>query len=147
MFIAAVRSQPNLTTKGTRISQARVTAERMVRELRQGRIVYTATATQLSLLTHVYNASCGTASGGFCRVTYTCATGGTCTRVQANPDGSGASSAVTVIDGLATGNVFSYLSGSGGTNFVTVTFQYPGQNGGTGIKVSDGAALRGVPIS
>jgi Tfp pilus assembly protein PilW len=147
MFVAAVRSQPNLNTKGIRITQARVLAERMVRELRQGRTVYTATATQLSFLTHLYNASCGSASGGFCRVTYTCTTGGTCTRVQAKPDGSSASSPATVVTGLANGNVFSYLTGSGGTNFVTVTFQYPAQNGGTGVKVSDGAALRGVPVS
>jgi hypothetical protein len=67
--------------------------------------------------------------------------------VQAKPDGTSAGSPATVIDGLASGNVFSYLAGSGGTNFVTITFQYPGLSGGTGIKVSDGAALRGVPLS
>jgi Tfp pilus assembly protein PilW len=147
VFVAAVRSQPNLTTKGINISKARVTAERVVRELRQGRTVYTATPTQISLLTHVYNASCGAASGGFCRVTYTCSASGTCTRIQAKPDGTSASTPATVVAGLANGNVFSYLTAAGGTNFVTVTFQFPGQNGGTGIKVSDGAALRGVPTS
>jgi type II secretory pathway pseudopilin PulG len=147
VFVAAVRSQPDLTDKGNSVTSARTTAERLVRELRQGRTVYTATASQLSFLTHLYNQSCGAASGGFCRVTYTCSGSGTCTRIQAKPDGSSASSAATVISGLANGNVFSYLTGAGGTNYVNVTFQFPGQHGLTGIKVNDGAALRNVPSS
>jgi prepilin-type N-terminal cleavage/methylation domain-containing protein len=147
VFVAAVKSQPNLTTRGNSVSTARVTAERLVRELRQGRTVYTATASSLSFLTHLYNQSCGSASGGFCRVTYTCSPSGSCTRVQARPDGSGAGTAATVISGLANGNVFSYLTGAGGTNYVTITLQFPPINGGTGVKVTDGAALRNAPSS
>jgi prepilin-type N-terminal cleavage/methylation domain-containing protein len=147
VFVAAVQSQPDLTTRGNSVTGARVTAERLVRELRQGRTVYTATASSFSFLTHLYNQSCGSASGGFCRVTYTCSPSGSCTRVQANPDGSGASTAATVISGLANGNVFSYLTGAGGTNYVTITLQFPPINGGTGVKVTDGAALRNAPSS
>jgi len=47
IFTAAVRSQPGLTTRDDQIYQARVTAERLVREFRQGRAVYTSTASQL----------------------------------------------------------------------------------------------------
>ena len=145
VFVAAVRSQPGLTARDDHISQARTTVERLVRELRQGRTVYTSTASQLTFLTYVPNSSCGAASSGFCRVTYNCAVSGstaTCTRTEANPDGSSGTSPYTVATGLGSANVFSYLSGSSGTNFITISFPFPGQNGGAGIKVTDGAALR-----
>jgi prepilin-type N-terminal cleavage/methylation domain-containing protein len=149
VFIAAVHSQPTQTAQGSSVQQARVSAERMVRELRQGKDVYTAAPSQLSFLTHTTNQSCGAASGGYCRVTYTCSTSGTCTRVQARPDGSGASPPTKLVDGLTNGlNVFGApLSGPGGDNYVTITFQFPGQNGGTGLQVTEGAAMRNVPSS
>ena len=148
VFVAAVRSQPNLTTRGTTISQARTSAERMVRELRQGKTVYTATSSQLSFLTHVpSNDSCGAGSaGGFCRVTYTC-TGGTCTRVTAKPDGSSPGSPYTLVSGLAGNLVFNYSYGPSGPTYIGINFMFPGQNGGNGISVSDGASLMNAPWS
>ncbi len=98
IFTAAVRSQPGLTTRDDQIYQARVTAERLVREFRK-------------------------------------------------PDGTSPTPAAPVVKGLSSASVFSYLGGAGGSNYVTATFEFPGQHGGTGIKVSDGAALRNVPTS
>jgi prepilin-type N-terminal cleavage/methylation domain-containing protein len=91
VFTAAVRSQPGLARRGDAISQARFTMERLIRELRQGATVYTATPTQLSFTTYVDSASCGGAhssSAIVCRVSYTC-TATACTRVEAQPDGTG----------------------------------------------------------
>jgi type II secretory pathway pseudopilin PulG len=145
VFVAAVRSQPNLTTRGNAITQARTSAERMVRELRQGKTVYTATSSQLSFLTHVpSNDSCGSASSGFCRVTYTCSSG-TCTRVTAKPDGSSPGTPYTLVSGLAGNLVFGYSYGPSGPTYISINFIFPGQNGGTGISISDGAALRNAP--
>jgi len=83
-------------------------------------------------------------------VTYTCTASGsstTCTRTEAKPDGTSPTPAAPVVKGLSSASVFSYLGGAGGSNYVTATFEFPGQHGGTGIKVSDGAALRNVPTS
>ncbi len=141
VFITAIRSQPGLTTRGNAISNARFTTERIVRELRQGGTVYTATPTQLSFLTHVASASCGSGSNGFCRVTYTCSTSA-CTRVEARPDGTVPGAASTAVSGLSNGNVFSYSPSSTAPAYVGATFTFPGQNGDDAITVSDGAALR-----
>lgn len=145
VLVTAVRSQPGLNSRDNAISQARTTTERLVRELRQGGTVYTATATQLSFLTYVHSPTCGSASGSStsiqCRVTYTCSVSGTCTRTQANPDGTGAGAARTIVSGLSSGNVFSYSPDPSVPTYIGATFVFPGQNGHDAITVSDGAAL------
>ncbi len=144
VFTAAVRSQPGLERRGDAISQARFTMERLIRELRQGATVYTATPTQLSFSTYVDSASCGGApysSSMLCRVSYTC-TATACTRVEAQPDGTGPGSPVTVVSGLSSGDVFSYSPSTGAPRYIVATFTFPGQNGDDAITVSDGAALR-----
>jgi Tfp pilus assembly protein PilW len=144
VFTAAVRSQPGLTKRGDAISRARTTSERLIRELRQGSAVYTATATQLAFLTYVDSGTCGGAHSSTamqCRVTYTCASN-SCTRVEAKPDGTSPGVALTVVSGLSSSNVFSYSPTTGAPKYIGATFIFPGQNGDDAITVSDGAALR-----
>jgi Tfp pilus assembly protein PilW len=144
VFVTAIRSQPGLSQRDNAILQARVTTERLIRELRQGGSIYTAAATQLSFLTYVHSATCGGAGSSTsiqCRVTYTCTTSA-CTRVEAKPDGTSPGAASTVVSGLSNGNVFSYLPSATAPTYIGATFTFPGQNGDDAITVSDGAALR-----
>jgi len=149
VFVTAVRTQPGLTTRSNAIQQARFTTERIVRELRQGGTVYTATATQFSFLTYVHSAACGGSPSNTaiqCRVTYTCSSG-TCTRVEAKPDGTSPGTAYNVVSGLSNSNVFTYSPSSTSPTYVSATFTFPGRNGSDAITVSDGAALMNRPTS
>jgi prepilin-type N-terminal cleavage/methylation domain-containing protein len=144
MFTAAIRSQPKASSRLAKVRTARTTSERIVRELRQGWSTPTATSNQLSILTYVHRATCGGAYASAsiaCRVTYTC-TAGTCTRMEAQPNGTSPGPARQVVTGLSNGIVFSYTTGSGGSSWVGITLQFPGQNGDDAITVEDGAALR-----
>ena len=145
VFTAAVRSQPGQTKKGVAIQQARTIMERIVRELRQGSSVYTATSQQLSFVTYVHTSTCsGTGSSSTaiaCRVTYTC-TAGSCTRAQANPDGTGSGSATTMVTGLSSSNVFNYSPSSTAPSYIGATLTFPGSMGDDAITLTDGATLR-----
>jgi prepilin-type N-terminal cleavage/methylation domain-containing protein len=145
MFTAVIRAQPGQAAKGASIQQARATEERIVRELRQGASVYTATAQQLSFVTYVNSATCGGAPGSTsipCRVTYTC-TAGTCMRVEARPDGTSPGPARTVVTGLSSSNVFSYSPSTSAPSYIGATLVFPGKSGGSddAITLSDGATL------
>jgi prepilin-type N-terminal cleavage/methylation domain-containing protein len=144
MFTAAVRSQPKASARAAKVQQARTTSERIVRELRQGSAVSTATSAQLSILTYVHSSVCG---GSFasssipCRVTYTC-TAGTCTRVEAQPNGTAPGPAREVVSGLSNAIVFSYSPSSSAPSWVGITLGFPAENGDDAITIEDGAALR-----
>jgi Tfp pilus assembly protein PilW len=144
VMVTALHSQPSLNARGNAISTARTTTERLVRELRQGGSVYTATATQLSFLTYVHSATCGGARSSStrqCRVTYQCSPSGTCTRVEAQPDGTSPGAARTIVSGLSSGNVFTYSPSTTSPTYIGATFVFPGRNGDDAITVNDGAAL------
>jgi prepilin-type N-terminal cleavage/methylation domain-containing protein len=144
MFTAAVQSQPRQSAHLASERTARSTSEEIVRELREGWSTTTATSSQLSFLTYVHSATCGGAyatTSIACRVTYTC-TSGTCTRVEAQPNGTSPGPAQRLVTGLSNGTVFTYSTGSGGSTWVGVTLQFPGEDGGEGITVEDGATLR-----
>jgi Tfp pilus assembly protein PilW len=148
IFMVGVRDQPRLTARDAQIQQARFTMEQIVRELRQGSTVYTATSSQLAFLTYVKSATCGGAKATTaipCRVTYTC-TSGTCTRTERNPDGSGTSTATTVVTGLSSSSVFTYSPSSTAPTYVNATMTFPTPTGASAITIDDGAALRN-PIS
>lgn len=142
IFTAGIQSQPRVDTQAGAIQQARTTMERMVRELRQGSSVPTATGSTLGVVTFVDDATCGTTTPQ-CRVTYTC-TAGNCTRVVARPDGSSPGTAVRVVSGISNSStVFTYTpatSTMGAT--VGVTLAFPGKTGGNAITLSDAATLR-----
>jgi prepilin-type N-terminal cleavage/methylation domain-containing protein len=144
MFTAAIKSQPKASARLAKVRTARSTSEQIVRELRQGWSTPTATSNQLSILTYVHRATCGGAYSNTsipCRVTYTC-TSGTCTRVEARPDGTSPGTAKRVVTGLSNGIVFTYATGSGGSSWVGITLQFPATGGDDAITVEDGATLR-----
>jgi Tfp pilus assembly protein PilW len=149
MFTAAIQSQPQASARAAKVQQARTTVERIIRELRQGWGAPTATASQLAILTYVPHTTCGgttTGAATACRVTYTCASG-TCTRVEANADGTAPGPSQRVVSGLSSSNVFSYTFNSAGPTWVGVTLAFPAGNGDDAITVEDGAALRNPAVT
>jgi type IV pilus assembly protein PilW len=144
-FTASIRSQPRVSSQAAAIQHARFTMERMVRELRQGSTVPSATASQLSMVTNVDSATCGGSASSTaisCRVTYTCSSGA-CTRTEAKPDGTSPGPAVQVVQGLSSSNVFAYTPGTTtAPAYVAVTLAFPAKGGTDAITLSDGAALR-----
>jgi Tfp pilus assembly protein PilW len=135
MFTAAIGSQPKQSARLAKVQDARITSERLVRELRQGSAAPTATSSQLAIETY-----CGGAASP-CRVTYTC-TAGTCTRVEAQPGGASPGPATTVVSGLSNAIVFTYSPSSSAPRWVGITLQFPAEGGDDAITVEDGAALR-----
>ena len=145
VFTAALHSQPELSKRGDAISTGRTSMERLTRELRQGATVVSASANQLAFVTYVHSpASCAasySSTSNPCRVTYTCTTTG-CSRVQAKPDGTGASSSQPIVTGLSNPNVFTYSPSSTAPTYIGATFAFAGSNGHNAITVSDGVTLR-----
>jgi prepilin-type N-terminal cleavage/methylation domain-containing protein len=142
-FTASIRSQPRIDSQAHAIEQARTTMERLVRELRQGSSVSSASASQLSVVTYVDSTCGGTATPAAtqCRVTYSCS-GGACTRSLAKPDGSSPTTPTQVVSGLSSNSVFSYSPSAAAAAYVGVTLAIPAQTGHNAITLSDGAALR-----
>ena len=142
-FTSAIRNQPRIDSQANAIQQARTTMERMVRELRQGSSVPSASPSQLSIVTYV-DSTCGGASATRamqCRVTYACSSG-ICTRRLANPDGTSPTAPVRLVSGLSSNNVFSYSPSATTPTWVGVTLSFPAQTGHNAITLTDGAALR-----
>ncbi|MDQ3758888.1 MAG: hypothetical protein M3331_02950, partial [Actinomycetota bacterium] len=126
------------------IQEARVVMERLTREMRQGSLVTTATANQLSVVTNVNSAPCGGPASTDvqpCRVTYVC-TGGQCTRSEANPDGAGASTPVVVVRGISTDPVFTYTPSAAAPDYVGVALEFPAREGDDSITLTDGVTMR-----
>ena len=146
VFTSGLQNQMRADSKSAAVQQARVTMERMIRELRQGSGVAagtTASASQLSLVTYVPTTCAGAATSAstLCRVTYSCS-GGTCTRSLAMPDGSAPRPAERVVSGLSANDVFAYLPNATTPSLITVTLSFPAYGGGDAITLTDAAALR-----
>jgi type II secretory pathway pseudopilin PulG len=141
------RNQVRIADRSAQIQQGRAMIERFTRELREGSDVEDATGSGLNFLTFVRTPACGTPAPVAptdtaiqCRVSYLC-TAGRCTRSEGTPEGPGGTP-VTVADGLRdTSAVFSY-SPPTDPGHVGVRLEYPAQDGGESITLSDGAALR-----
>jgi prepilin-type N-terminal cleavage/methylation domain-containing protein len=121
VFVSGIRSEPRAAAKVEAIQQARVTVDRITRELRQGWETPTTSSNQLAIVTYVKVATCGGGAASTaipCRVTYTC-TAGACTRTVAQPDGTAPGPAVHV------GVAFAFDSG-----------------GAEPVTLGDGVALR-----
>jgi type II secretory pathway pseudopilin PulG len=143
IFIGAVRSEPRAAAKVAAIQQARVTVDRITRELRQGLETPTTSSNQLAIVTYVKAATCGGAAANTtipCRVTYTC-TAGTCTRVVSQPNGSAPGPAEQVASGLSGSSIFSYLPSAVDPSYIGVSIAFSG-DGGQPVTLSDGVALR-----
>jgi Tfp pilus assembly protein PilW len=145
VFVGAIRSEPRTASRVEAIQDARVTVDRITRELRQGLEVPTAKANELAVITYVKAATCGGATATTsipCRVTYTCA-GDQCTRTVAQPNGSAPGSPTVVADALVDANVFSFSPGSEDPAYVGVTFELQPDEGDA-VMLEDGVALRNL---
>lgn len=143
MFVSGIRSEPRTASKVMAIQQARVTVDRITRELRQGLETPTTLSNQLAIVTYVKAATCGGVGASTsipCRVTYTC-TAGSCTRVVAKPDGTAPGPSVNVATGLASTSVFSYAPSAKDPTYVGVALSVT-SDAGDPITLSDGVALR-----
>jgi Tfp pilus assembly protein PilW len=142
LFIGVIHSEPRTTSKVTAIQEARVTVDRITRELRQGLDTPTTSSSQLAIITYVKAATCGGAGASssiVCRVTYNCASGA-CTRTVSQPNGSAPGPATRVVSGLASTSVFSYLPTTAEPTYVGVSLSV--ETGGDPVTLGDGVALR-----
>lgn len=143
MFMSGIRSEPRTASKVMAIQQARVTVDRITRELRQGLETPTTLSSQLAIVTYVKAATCGGAAASTsipCRVTYTCSAG-SCDRVVAKPDGTAPGPSVKVATGLASTSIFSYAPSAKDPTYVGVALSFTSDSGDP-ITLSDGVALR-----
>ena len=143
-----VGTQPRIADRSSQIQDGRVMIERITRELREGSSIESPTASGVSFLTYVRTTQCGAAQPPpssatpaiQCRVTYTC-TAGRCVRSEAPPTAPGSGTTKTLLDGLRSSQVFSYTPVTN-PDYVSVTLEYPGEEGGESITLTDGAAMR-----
>lgn len=142
------RNQVRVADRSAQIQEGRAMIERITRELREGSGVQNPTPSGLSFLTYVRRQECGGSEPPAsddtaaiqCRVTYAC-TDGACTRTEARPDGFEPGPTVRLVEGLRSSAIFTYVPADN-PGYVTVTLEYPGQNGDETVTLSDGATLR-----
>lgn len=148
MLLSAVRSEPRTAAQVSAIQQARVAADRIVRELRQGREVPSlpsSSSSHLEIVTYVKGSNCAgeaTSIATPCRVIYDCE-GATCSRAVAQPDGTDAGAATIVATDLADPEIFSYSPSQVEPDYVGVELGVANE-GGDPIVLDDGAALRNI---
>lgn len=164
ILINAVRDQPGLSRKAQNVTTARFQLERVVRELRNGVKLETATPSELSLVTRVHRVSCGgavqsnpSAEPVQCRVVYRCS-GTSCTRTEATLSGTLVSTSVDALSGLGSPNVFCFVPSreedpskcgepqqgeeASVPTYVGVNLEVPNPEGPGLLTISDGATLR-----
>jgi len=152
MLNFALRSESELSARTAKTAQGRTMMESLTRELRQSSSVSVATPTRVVFLTWVKSATCGGAPATTsiqCQVEYSC-TGGTCTRVERNTNGTGGGGAYELVEGLLSNNVFTYTPSPSAPEYVTVTLSFPADpnSGGSedAVTLQDGAHLRNSPL-
>jgi len=164
MLISAVRDQPALSQKSQNVTTARWQLERIVRAIRSGVKVETATPTQVSFRARVAAGTCGTpasAEAPECLITYTCSLGagagssGACMRSEATTEGIAVGTPITALSGVDDAEVFCFVPsaesdatecGSPKTEspptYVGVNLVVPNPSGPGLLTISDGATLR-----
>jgi type II secretory pathway pseudopilin PulG len=153
VFTSGIGAEPRIADRAHAIQDARVMAERITRELRMGSNATSPTPSQLTILTYVPTASCGGSGSGpatRCRVFYSCATDGTCTRTECGPNTLvppvGCGSPVRIVEGLASNQVFAFTPRIPGQAMVSVKVAFPATENDDAITIEDGAALRNPPL-
>ena len=158
----AVRAEPARSDRAADIADARAMVEDIGREVRQGETIENATATELTLLTHVPGSSCtGTATTGasaLCLVTYACST--SCTRTVRTPDGAAGGPSEVLVEGLTGDPVFTYPTSiyssapcpvpegasapsTSNPEYVCIELGFPAQGGEEdSVTLTDGITLR-----
>jgi type II secretory pathway pseudopilin PulG len=151
VVVQSMQTEPRISNRAAKISEARVLVERVARELRQGSVVETASSNTISFRTYVRRTACGggtlpTASTPaiLCRVTYACS-GGICTRLEQNSNGTGGGTPTRMVEGLLSNAVFTYLPNASAPSYVEVRFEMPAENGNDSITLEDGIDLRNAP--
>lgn len=152
MLISAFKAAPSITGRAEQVGDARVALERMVRDIRQatGLAAAPGSGSEVKLSTYVHALACNasptaSAAARLCRVTYTCAKSGTCTRRAANVNGTSAGTSVTVVTGVANyTSVFTLSPSTSTPAYITVKLRLPTPDGDGFTTLEDGAALRGA---
>jgi prepilin-type N-terminal cleavage/methylation domain-containing protein len=164
MLISAVRSQPKITERADLVGEARTVSEQMVTELRQGLKVETREKSKVIFVTYVHTTACTSAPSASakpiaCRVTYSCATSGTCTKSVLNADGSGTARTTTLVEGIANPTeVFCYMpsteAGKCGTakstepsTYVGIKLQFANAENKISTTLENGATLRNATLT
>jgi len=164
MLIVSVRDQPKVTSRADQAGRASTVSEQMVTELRQGVKVESVEASKVVFVTYVHSPACTSAQNPAsparqCRVTFSCATTGTCTRSVLNADGSGTARVSTLVTGISNPTeVFCYMPSSetgkcgtaksaAGTTFVGIKLQFSNTEKRTTTTLENGATLRNATLS
>ena len=128
-------------------------ADALARELRQGSNASSSNHGNLTILTYVPHAACGSSAIGpatRCKIFYTCTTAGTCTRTECPPSYAsiqpGCGTTRTVVEGLADNQVFTFTPRIPGQAFVSLRLSFPAADGDDAITLEDGVALRNPPL-
>lgn len=160
LLVGVLRAQPRVSQGAADLQTARWVLERMTRELRQGvRFYGQPTPSTVSFETYVRDETCGGtttlppgADSRRCVVTYAC-TAGSCTRTEVSPPATegeppAAGTPVTIFEGIANSTaVFAYSPNATEPSFVEAKLEIPNPDGGPVLKISDGAALRGLTLA
>ena len=146
LLVDMMQKQPGLSDRSQQVEQARVTLERMVRELRPGYAVDSpaGVANTVKFRTYMRRTCAGviTTTVTLCQVTYTCTPStGICTRSTANANGTSPTAPTRLITGVTNTGVFTIQSG-----YVGIQFVLPSKDGRGSLTVTDGARLRNAPL-
>lgn len=165
MLINAVRDQPVLSKKAQNVTTARYQLERMVRELRNGVVVESATPSSMTLVARVRRVACGgapqtdpSAEPVQCKITYSCS-GATCTRTEFTSAGAPAGTSIAA-SGIGSTEVFCFVPSASddptecgdaeegvAPTYVGVHLEVPGPEGPGLLTISDGATLRSAAFN
>jgi hypothetical protein len=167
MLISAVKDQPALSRKAQNVTTARWQLERIVREVRDGVDVETATPSEVAFVANVRRTSCGgeiPADPGAetikCRITFRCSAT-SCTRTESQPDGSAPGTATTALTGVGNPeSLFCFVPSAESDpvecgpaqaekspTYVGVQLEVPNPEGPGLLTISDGATLRTATYS
>jgi len=167
MLISSVKDQPALSRKAQDVTTARWQLERIVREVRNGVKVETATPSEVSFLASVRRASCGggalanpTAEAIKCRITFRCSAA-SCTRTESSRDGLVSGTTTTALSGVGNPqSLFCFVPSSEPDpvecgpaqaektpTYIGVNLEVPNPEGPGLLTISDGATLRTSTLS
>ena len=155
MMISSVRDQPSLSKKSQNVTTARYVLERMTREIRNGLVVYAASAGRSRSRRRCATGNAAAARpwaktnpSTTCRVTYSCTTS-ECTRTETAPDVEAGGTPEALVSGLDNGDVFNWscfaqapCEEPGEISYIGVTLRIENPEGRGDLKIGDGAGLR-----
>ena len=148
---STMNDEPDVSGEALNIGTARTALERMIRDVRQGIEITTSTPSQLSLETYTRHSTCGgtgilpaNSPPIACQVTYTCS-GSACTRAEANV-GVTSGTAVEIVSGLGSANVFTYMPSGTPKTHVGITLVVPDPDGNGNLTLTDGVSLRNATL-